>query len=64
MHNSLAIKNLSIALDALGHVHGTEDHFERIKDLLMDEIRVAEEKPDREPVPLVRSTTADDDIPF
>lgn len=64
MHNSLAIKNLSIALDALGHVRGTEDHFERIKDLLMDEIRSAEEKPEPVPPPVRSIHTADDHISF
>lgn len=41
--SNLSIKNLSIALDALGHVRGAEEHFERIKDLLMDEIKATEE---------------------
>lgn len=64
MHNSLAIKNLSIALDALGHVRGAEDHFERIKDLLMDEIRVAEEINRKTYLEKKTEHQTDDDIPF
>lgn len=64
MHNSLAIKNLSIALDALGHVRGAEAHFERVQDLLMDEIKAAEEKPEPVPPLVLRNRTIDEEIPF
>jgi hypothetical protein len=64
MHNSLTIKNLSIALDALGHVCGAEDHFERTKDLLMDEIKAAEETNTKAYLAKKTETPTDDDIPF
>jgi len=57
MHNSLAIKNLAIAYEALAHAGGVEDLQQQVKFLLNNEITKAREVPPP-------ATPNDDDIPF
>ena len=58
MRNSLAIKNLSIAVEALSHCMATDSAYE-VKKLLDREIQKAKEE-DEAP----KSTHNDDSIPF
>ena len=62
MRHSMAIKNLSIALEALSRIPGTEPErlSMRIHDLL-DDLLKEEETKTPPPKP---STTTDDEIPF
>lgn len=58
MHNSMAIKNLAIALEALSRINGANYSFARVERLLGNEIQKAEDPPPQPP------TTSNDDIPF
>jgi uncharacterized small protein (DUF1192 family) len=58
--NTTAIKNLSVAYEALAHASGVEDLQQRIQFLLTAEITRAEDRVAQQNT----KTTTDDDIPF
>jgi hypothetical protein len=63
--NSLAIKNLAIALEALSRIHGVATAYYRVESLLDQEINQAtlENGEPRTP-PSPTPVNLDDDIPF
>lgn len=61
--NSLQIKNLSIALEALSRIQQSSIAFDAIQDLLDEEIAKAKEY-NETPIQPVSSRNPDDDIPF
>lgn len=60
--NTTAIKNLSIAYEALAHASGVEDLQKRVQRLLTAEIIRAEERMNE--VDKLRTITSDDDSLF
>ncbi len=62
MTNSLAIKNLSIALEALSRINGAKDTFVAIHELLLHEVEEAHKE--NHPIQTYTPTNPDDDIPF
>jgi hypothetical protein len=65
MHNSLAIKNLAIALEALSRINAATTMYYRVKVLLTHEVDQATLENDKTRAPKAPPPrNYDDDIPF
>jgi hypothetical protein len=64
MHNSLAIKNLAIALEALSRINAATTLYYRVESLLEKEINRATLENEEPRTPPPAPPNLDDEIPF